>query len=216
MAQAERDYSHRDVLDKLGIKPGHAVAFQAATSPIDAGLRARVLDRVGRDEPSDDERLDVVLVGADASADVESVLSHWRSRIAPDGAIWLLTPKRGQVGYVDQRELIMAGPAAGWSTTRSAASRRPPAPCASSSAALTGPRPDRFVRPAPCRPGLDNMALTTYMYAFTADAERRTELADWARQTGVPFWLSRPVCQARSRSKPAMATVAASCPATAG
>ena len=55
----------------------------------------------------------MVLVGADASTEVESVLSRWRQRIHPAGGIWLLTPKRGQPGYVDQRELIQAGPAAG-------------------------------------------------------------------------------------------------------
>lgn len=26
-ASRERDYSHRDLVDKLGIKPGHALAF---------------------------------------------------------------------------------------------------------------------------------------------------------------------------------------------
>jgi hypothetical protein len=110
---AERDYSHRDVVDKLGIKPGLALAFDTAPTPIDATLRGRALDRVGRPAAAIDERADVVLVGADASTDVEAVLRHWRDRIDPAGGIWLLTPKRGQPGYVDQRELILAGPAAG-------------------------------------------------------------------------------------------------------
>ena len=30
-------------------------------------------------------------------------------RIDPAGGIWLLTPKRGQTGYIDQTELITAG-----------------------------------------------------------------------------------------------------------
>jgi hypothetical protein len=110
---AERDYSHRDVVDKLGIKPGFAVAFDHAPTEIDAGLRERALDRAGRPAAGDAEPVDVVLVGADASTDVEAVLSRWRGRIDPAGGIWLLTPKRGQPGYVDQRELILAGPAAG-------------------------------------------------------------------------------------------------------
>ena len=113
MAERERDYSHRDIVDKLGIKPGHAVAFAAAPVPIDANLRSRALEKAGREEASDDEPVDVVLVGADASTDVERVLKTWRRRIDPAGGIWLLTPKRGQQGYVDQRELILAGPAAG-------------------------------------------------------------------------------------------------------
>ena len=110
---AERDYSYRDVVDKLGIKPGFAVAFEPAPAEIDAGLRERALERAGRPAAADGETVDVVLVGANASTDVEAVLSRWRGRIDPAGGIWLLTPKRGQPGYVDQRELILAGPAAG-------------------------------------------------------------------------------------------------------
>ena len=113
VAERERDYSHRDVVDKLGIKPGFVVAFDAAPLPIDPGLRARALEKTGRDEASDGEPVDVVLVGADNTTDVEGVLKAWRQRIDPAGGIWLLTPKRGQKGYVDQTELILVGPAAG-------------------------------------------------------------------------------------------------------
>ena len=110
---AERDYSHRDIVDKLGIKPGFALAFDQAPTSVDPALRERALDRAGRPAATDDEPVDVVLVGADASTDVEAVLTRWRGRIDPAGGIWLLTPKRGHPGYVDQRELILAGPAAG-------------------------------------------------------------------------------------------------------
>ena len=113
MAERERDYSHRSDLDKLGIKPGVALAFAAAPAAIDPALRARALDRAGRPEADPDEPVDVVLVGADASTPPVETLRYWRARIAPAGGIWLLTPKRGQIGYVDQRELILAGPAAG-------------------------------------------------------------------------------------------------------
>ena len=111
--QKERDYSHRDVVDKLGIKPGHAVAFDQAPRPIDPALRARALDKAGRPAAADTELVDVVLIGADASTPVDTVLAKWRQRIDPAGGIWLLTPKRGQAGYIDQTELILAGPAAG-------------------------------------------------------------------------------------------------------
>jgi DUF3052 family protein len=111
--QPERDYSHRSVVDKLGIKPGHAVAFDAAPLAVDAPLRSQALAHAGREAAAPDEPVDVVLIGADASTDVVEVLRTWRERIDPAGGIWLLTPKRGQPGYVDQRELIEAGPAAG-------------------------------------------------------------------------------------------------------
>jgi hypothetical protein len=113
LAERERDYSHRDVVDKLGIKPGFALAFDASPVLVDADLRSRALERAGRDAAADDEPVDVVLVGADASTDVERVLTRWRQRIDQAGGIWLLTPKRGQPGYVDQRDLILTGPAAG-------------------------------------------------------------------------------------------------------
>jgi len=111
--QPERDYSHRDVVDKLGIKPGCALAFAAAPRELDAELCARALFRAGRELAPDDEPLDVVLIGADSSTDVADVLRTWRARLDPAGGIWLLTPKRSYEGYVDQRELIAAGPAAG-------------------------------------------------------------------------------------------------------
>jgi hypothetical protein len=113
VAERERDYSHRDVVDKLGIKPGFAVAFDDSSAPIDTQLRGRALEKAGRDGAAADEPADVVLVGADASTDVEGVLKRWRQRIGQAGGIWLLTPKRGQQGYIDQNELILAGPAAG-------------------------------------------------------------------------------------------------------
>ena len=36
------------------------------------------------------------------------------------------------------------------------------------------------------------MSLSTYMYAFGLQPDRRAEFVEWARTTGVPFWLTRP------------------------
>ena len=79
--QKERDYSHRDVVDKLGIKPGHAVAFDQAPLPVDPALRARALEKAGRPAAADTEPVDVVLIGADASTPVDTVLAKWRQRL---------------------------------------------------------------------------------------------------------------------------------------
>jgi hypothetical protein len=109
----ERDYSHRDVVDKLGIKPGHALVLAGAHDYLDAELRARILDRIGRPPAEDGEPLDVALVEVDDRTDAVTTLARWRERLRPAGGIWLLTRKRGRPGYVDQNLLIAAGPAAG-------------------------------------------------------------------------------------------------------
>jgi hypothetical protein len=108
----ERDYSHRAVVDKLGIKPGQAVVI-ASPSYVDDQLHAQIQDRVGRDLADADEKADVVLVDVDDRTDPVAVLAEWKRRIAPAGGIWLLTRKRGQSGYVDQTKLIAAGGPAG-------------------------------------------------------------------------------------------------------
>ena len=110
---AERDYSHRDVVDKLGIKPGQVVAFLEEAWQLDEEFRRRVLERAGGDSIGEGEPADVVLVSADDATDAVDVLAYWRAKVKPAGGIWLLTPKRGQPGYVDQRALISAGLAAG-------------------------------------------------------------------------------------------------------
>jgi hypothetical protein len=109
----ERDYSHRSAVDKLGIKPGDAISLVSLAGPIDGELTRQALDRAGRDAAGPEEPADVVLISADASTDAVAALAEWRSRIKPAGGIWLLTPKRGRPGYVNQNELISAGPEAG-------------------------------------------------------------------------------------------------------
>ncbi len=109
----ERDYGHRDVVDKLGLRAGHAVALDERCWRLDTDLRTRIEARVGRGWADEHEEVDVVLVAADGSSDVESLLSAWRPRLEPSGGIWVLTPKRGQPGYVDQRDVMQQGLAAG-------------------------------------------------------------------------------------------------------
>jgi hypothetical protein len=110
---SERDYGHRRVVDKLGIKPGHAVALDAVVGALDAWLEAEILERVGRPLAEFDEPIDVALVTIDDTSGPVAALERWKSRIQPDGGIWLLTPKRGRPGYVNQDSLIPAGHVAG-------------------------------------------------------------------------------------------------------
>jgi Protein of unknown function (DUF3052) len=108
----EKDYSHRDVLDKLGIKPEHSVAFAMEGQEIDSALQERILERIGR-AAIEDEALDIVLAFLNADSNPVEILERWKSRLKPTGSIWLLTAKRNQPGYLDQNELIEAGKQAG-------------------------------------------------------------------------------------------------------
>lgn len=110
---AEQHAQARDVLDILGIKPGHVVAFAAQSPAIDPQLRQRIGERTGRAPADAVEAVDLVLATIAESDDPLLVLSTWRRRLVPNGGIWLLTARRGQAGYVDQRVLIAAGQQAG-------------------------------------------------------------------------------------------------------
>jgi hypothetical protein len=109
---AEKDYSQRRVVDKLGIKPGSLLAFDEAAFPLDEQLRYDAVEQAGSDQ-DEDVRADVVLATVDAGTDAVGLLLTWKEKIQPHGGIWLLSPKRAQLGYIDQNELIQAGKAAG-------------------------------------------------------------------------------------------------------
>ncbi len=106
-----KDYSHRDILDKLGIKAGHTLIFERI--PPNDPLIQRALERAGRPQATDDEPVDIVLALIDDVIEAVALMQRWRPRLQPAGGIWLLTYKRGKPGYVDQRELIAIGPEAG-------------------------------------------------------------------------------------------------------
>lgn len=107
------NYSHRSVVDKLGVKPGHAVALVGEAWELPAELVGSVLVRAERGPAEDGEPADVVLVAVDSASDVVEVLRHWREKIARNGGIWLLSPKRGRRGYLEGEVLIAAGKDAG-------------------------------------------------------------------------------------------------------
>ncbi len=109
----DKDCSHRDIVDKLGVKSGHTLAFDEGSRLLDPNLKCRVLERAGISSATQVEEVDVVLAVADASTDVVALLEKWKGRLRSSGGIWLLSPKRGTAGYVNQRKLIAAGLAAG-------------------------------------------------------------------------------------------------------
>jgi Protein of unknown function (DUF3052) len=102
----ERDYSHRSLVDKLGIKPGMRVAFAGVR---DDDLQRDVAARGA--EITDDATAGVVLLGVDSASDLdERIAAAWR-RVQPTGAVWVVYPKG--VRSVTENDVLGAGRAAG-------------------------------------------------------------------------------------------------------
>jgi hypothetical protein len=109
---AEKSYAHRDVLDKLGVKDGMRILVVGS---VPGDLRSRLAGRSAVEllEDPDGDPVNLVLFAPADGSRVKNDLAEHRARIAPDGAIWVLTPKRGQPGYVRQQALIPQGKAVG-------------------------------------------------------------------------------------------------------
>jgi hypothetical protein len=110
----EKDYSHRDILDKLGLQPGHAVRVMGGG---DRALLARVREKVGRGLVRGG-LADVVLYWPRTAAEITPTLAELRGAIVEDGGIWVFTAKREQrsasgMKYLNQSDLIPLGLAAG-------------------------------------------------------------------------------------------------------
>src|SRR5687767_1589677 len=110
----DKDYSHRDILDKLGLKPGHAVR---AVGGGDKALLARVREKVGRGLVRTG-LADVVLYWPKTTGEITPTLIELKQNLVQNGGIWVFTAKRGQtsasgMAYLNQSDLIPLGLAAG-------------------------------------------------------------------------------------------------------
>jgi hypothetical protein len=106
--EPERDYSHRLLIDKLGVKPGQRIAVLGVES---AEFLTEVAARVP--EYSRGKRIneaDLIFFSAEALADLGQLSSLGRS-IQKNGAIWVVYPK-GQK-HIREIDVINAGKAAG-------------------------------------------------------------------------------------------------------
>jgi hypothetical protein len=92
-AQRLARYAAKDVLDKLGVKPGDAVLV--AGRP-DADLVARARKKAGRPAARVGELADVVLYWPRSAGEVTARLRALRKRIVEAGGIWVISAKRGQ------------------------------------------------------------------------------------------------------------------------
>ena len=104
----ERDYLHRLLIDKLGVKPGQKIAVPGVeSSEFPTGLSARV------PEYSRGKRLngaDLIFFSAEASADLASLSSLARA-IQKNGAIGVVYPKGHE--HIREIDVITAGKSAG-------------------------------------------------------------------------------------------------------
>jgi hypothetical protein len=105
MAQATTDYSHRSVVQKLGIKPAQRVEI---VGDVGAGLRRDVKDVLGRGLVRSGE-LDGAIVMVESLEEAEEIFESYRPRLRDTGYLWLITPKRGQDNYVNQMGLVPGG-----------------------------------------------------------------------------------------------------------
>jgi hypothetical protein len=87
---------------------------------VDAALRAAIEGHTGEEmvDEDSDEVVDVVLIWyREDDGDLTDLLVDAIGPLADDGAIWLLTPKRGRSGYVEVSDVREAASVAGLSET---------------------------------------------------------------------------------------------------
>jgi len=104
----ERDYSHRTLAEKLGIKPGQRVAVLGVEdAEFQRDLEAIVSDYSRGDRARD---ADLIFFSAEAKQDLSKLKSLSRS-ICKSGGIWVVYPK-GQT-HIREIDVINAGKSAG-------------------------------------------------------------------------------------------------------
>ena len=101
MAQ-ERDYSHRTVVQKLGLKPDQRVEI---AGDVGAGLRRDAKDAVGRGLVRSGE-LDGAIVLVESEDEGREALVRYRARLRDTGFLWVITRKRGHDHYLNQMALV--------------------------------------------------------------------------------------------------------------
>ena len=108
MRAPERDYSHRALIDKLGVKPGQRIAVLGVE---DAEFLKDLADRVP--EYARGSRIanaDLIFFSTEDQKDLSQLKSLSRS-ISKSGGIWVVYP-RGQK-HIREIDVINAGKSAG-------------------------------------------------------------------------------------------------------
>jgi Protein of unknown function (DUF3052) len=98
----ERDYSHRTVIEKLGVLPEQRVEV---TGDVGAGLRRNVKEAIGRGLVRSGE-LDGAIVLVESEHEAKEALVRYRARLRDTGYLWVITRKRGHESYLNQMTLV--------------------------------------------------------------------------------------------------------------
>jgi Protein of unknown function (DUF3052) len=98
----ERDYSHRSVVQKLGVKPEERVEIAGDVGP---SLRRDVTEKLGRGLVRSGE-LDGAIVLVKSVEQAKETLVRYRHRLRDSGYLWILTRKRGHEHYLNQMTLV--------------------------------------------------------------------------------------------------------------
>jgi hypothetical protein len=101
MAQ-EKDYTHRTVVQKLGVRPAERVEIVGDVGP---GLRRDIKQAIGRGLVRTGE-LDGAIVLVETIDEAKEALVRYRTRLRDTGYLWMITRKRGYERYLDQMSLV--------------------------------------------------------------------------------------------------------------
>jgi hypothetical protein len=104
----ERDYSHRTLMDKLGVRPGQRIAVLGVEDAEFLGDLAASVPEYSRGNRI--SKVDLIFFSAEAREDLSQLKSLSRS-ISKSGGIWVVYP-RGQK-HIREIDVINAGKSAG-------------------------------------------------------------------------------------------------------
>jgi Protein of unknown function (DUF3052) len=99
---AEKDYSHRSTVQKLGIQPGERLEV---AGDVGSGLRGEAKEAAGRGLVRSGQ-LDGAIVLIESLEEAQEALVRYRARMRDDGYLWLVTRKRGHDGYLNQMMIV--------------------------------------------------------------------------------------------------------------
>lgn len=120
MSATAHDADESGVGARLGFKPQTVIQELGWDEDVDDDLRLAIEQRTGN-ELVDGEYGDVVdgvvLWWRDDDGDLIDALVDSLQDLVEGGGIWLLTPKVGREGYVDNADIAEAAPVAGLTTT---------------------------------------------------------------------------------------------------